>query len=89
MLEETEYSHEQKRIIIEFDQWTLPIFTQIIEAYSDSLGKIVSLQKIALQELSCTTLIPIFEKISIMPLVGTIGYRKSTANYGKFAFWRC
>ena len=43
----------------------------IIEAYSVEWERTVNLQKIALQELSAS-LIPVFEKISVMPLVGTI-----------------
>ena len=43
----------------------------IIEAYSVEWDRTVSLQRIALQELSAS-LIPVFEKISVMPLVGTI-----------------
>ncbi|MFK4998575.1 STAS domain-containing protein [Bacillus sp. N9] len=72
MLNEVHFTHEEKNeLIIGFDQWTSPVFTKIIEAYSNSWEKILLLQKIALQELSAP-LIPVFEKISIMPLVGTI-----------------
>ena len=48
-----------------------PFRESIIEAYSVEWERTVSLQKIALQELSAS-LIPVFEKISVMPLVGTI-----------------
>lgn len=72
MVEEGEYSPEKKiELISEFDSWLSPIGNQMILAYSESWEKTVSLQKIALQELSAP-LIPVFEKISIMPLVGTI-----------------
>jgi rsbT co-antagonist protein RsbR len=54
-----------------FDQWLTPMNNQVITAYTESWEKTVSLQKIALQELSAP-LIPVFEKISVMPLVGTI-----------------
>jgi rsbT co-antagonist protein RsbR len=54
-----------------FDHWILPLRESIIEAYSMEWERTVSLQKIALQELSAS-LIPVFEKISVMPLVGTI-----------------
>ncbi|QNK90403.1 STAS domain-containing protein [Sporosarcina sp. resist] len=54
-----------------FDNWILPLRESIIEAYSVEWERTVSLQKIALQELSAS-LIPVFEKISVMPLVGTI-----------------
>ena len=51
--------------------WISPLRESIIEAYSVEWERTVSLQKIALQELSAS-LIPVFDKISVMPLVGTI-----------------
>ena len=54
-----------------FDNWIIPLRESIIEAYSAEWERTVSLQKIALQELSAS-LIPVFDKISVMPLVGTI-----------------
>ncbi|MFJ7934985.1 STAS domain-containing protein [Sporosarcina sp. NPDC096371] len=54
-----------------FDNWIRPLRESIIEAYAMEWERTVSLQKIALQELSAS-LIPVFEKISVMPLVGTI-----------------
>ncbi|PAQ14767.1 STAS domain-containing protein [Bacillus sp. FJAT-42315] len=55
----------------ELNRWMFPMNNTIIDSYSDSWERTVSLQKIALQELSAP-LIPVFEKISVMPLVGTI-----------------
>lgn len=55
----------------EFDQWISPMYNEVVQAYAKTWEKTVSLQKIALQELSAP-LIPVFEKISVMPLVGTI-----------------
>ncbi len=54
-----------------FQNWITPLRENIIEAYALEWERTVSLQKIALQELSAS-LIPVFEKISVMPLVGTI-----------------
>ncbi|KSU58094.1 RsbR protein [[Bacillus] enclensis] len=54
-----------------FDKWVTPMYNKVISAYTESWERTVSLQKIALQELSAP-LIPVFEKISVMPLVGTI-----------------
>lgn len=54
-----------------FAGWISPLRNSIIEAYSVEWERTVSLQKIALQELSAS-LIPVFDKISVMPLVGTI-----------------
>lgn len=57
--------------IEEFSKWITPIRESTIQAYSKTWERTVSLQKIALQELSAS-LIPVFEKVSVMPLVGTI-----------------
>jgi rsbT co-antagonist protein RsbR len=51
--------------------WITPLNHSIVDAYSKVWEKTVHLQKIALQELSAS-LIPVFDKISVMPLVGTI-----------------
>lgn len=74
-----EYLEEQGTIngdnlrdfLIVFRNWINPLRESIIEAYSTEWERTVSLQKIALQELSAS-LIPVFDKISVMPLVGTI-----------------
>lgn len=55
----------------EFNKWIIPIRDSTVAAYSKTWERTVSLQKIALQELSAS-LIPVFEKVSVMPLVGTI-----------------
>lgn len=66
------FSPEKKlEYFIIFEEWMTPINNEIIKAYTTTWEKTVSLQKIALQELSAP-LIPVFEKISVMPLVGTI-----------------
>lgn len=54
-----------------FSAWISPLRNSIIQAYSVEWERTISLQKVALQELSAS-LIPVFEKISVMPLVGTI-----------------
>jgi rsbT co-antagonist protein RsbR len=65
----TEENHTEQ--IEVFDKWVTPMYNKVISAYTESWERTVSLQKIALQELSAP-LIPVFEKISVMPLVGTI-----------------
>lgn len=55
----------------EFNNWLTPTRDSAIEAYSKTWERTVSLQRIALQELSAS-LIPVFDKVSVMPLVGTI-----------------
>ncbi|RIW32748.1 STAS domain-containing protein [Bacillus salacetis] len=60
-----------KQAVEDFDKWLSPMYNEIVQAYAKTWEKTVSLQKIALQELSAP-LIPVFEKISVMPLVGTI-----------------
>lgn len=54
-----------------FSRWINPLRESIIEEYATKWERTDSLQKIALQELSAS-LIPVFDKISVMPLVGTI-----------------
>ncbi|WP_033543553.1 RsbT co-antagonist protein RsbRA [Planococcus sp. CAU13] len=56
---------------VEFNKWITPIRDSTIDTYSRTWERTVSLQKIALQELSAS-LIPVFDKVSVMPLVGTI-----------------
>ena len=53
------------------NDWVDPIKNRLINEYSSNWTNIVSLQKVALQELSAP-LIPVMEGITIMPLVGTI-----------------
>jgi rsbT co-antagonist protein RsbR len=61
----------QVDLIHAFGEWMTPMNNEIVSIYSSTWEKTVSLQKIALQELSAP-LIPVFEKITVMPLVGTI-----------------
>jgi rsbT co-antagonist protein RsbR len=62
---------EQVEFILDYDRWISPINVAVYNQYAETWQRTVSLQKIALQELSAP-LIPIFENITIMPLVGTI-----------------
>lgn len=61
----------QLDFVYEFDRWMNPMVNEIVNMYSNTWERTVSLQKIALQELSAP-LIPVFEGITVMPLVGTI-----------------
>lgn len=54
-----------------FEKWMTPLNNEIISVYSSTWEKTVTMQKIALQELSAP-LIPVFDRITVMPLVGTI-----------------
>ena len=58
-------------IISSVDSWVEPIIRQLVNEYSVSWEQVVSLQRIALQELSAP-LIPVMDNITIMPLIGTI-----------------
>jgi rsbT co-antagonist protein RsbR len=58
-------------IYSEIQSWIDPIIDQLIAEYTGSWEQVNSLQKLALIELSAP-LIPVFQGISIMPLVGTI-----------------
>ncbi len=61
----------QRKMFRELDEWMTGMNVEIIGIYATTWEKTVSLQKIALQELSAP-LIPVFERITVMPLVGTI-----------------
>ncbi len=61
----------QLEIVKDFESWMTPVSNEIVDMYSSTWERTVSLQKIALQELSAP-LIPVFEGITVMPLVGTI-----------------
>ncbi|MHA6259823.1 STAS domain-containing protein [Sporosarcina sp. CAU 1771] len=52
-------------------EWISPLRSSIIKAYSLEWSRTFNLQRVALQELSAP-LIPIFDKISVMPLVGAV-----------------
>ncbi|AZB41383.1 STAS domain-containing protein [Bacillus sp. FJAT-42376] len=62
---------DKMQLVWEFDQKFSPITEELLLEYASSWERTVSLQKIALQELSAP-LIPVFEHITVMPLVGTI-----------------
>ena len=53
------------------DAWVEPIIRQLVDEYSGSWEHTVTLQRVALQELSAP-LIPVMDNITIMPLIGTI-----------------
>ncbi|SDM86701.1 RsbT co-antagonist protein RsbRA [Sediminibacillus halophilus] len=64
----TEYFSEVLQAV---DNWVDPIINKLVNEYSGSWEHIVSLQRVALQELSAP-LIPVMENITVMPLIGTI-----------------
>ncbi|WP_226683752.1 RsbT co-antagonist protein RsbRA [Sutcliffiella horikoshii] len=70
MTEEIEDSRKVS-LMYDFEQWLRPVNNEILKSYTGSWEHTVSMQKIALQELAAP-LIPVFDKISVMPLVGTI-----------------
>lgn len=71
VLKEQVTKDNQMEIIYDLDKWTSPMKQEIISIYTQTWERTVSLQKIALQELSAP-LIPVIEGITIMPLIGTI-----------------
>ena len=71
MNDDKDTTQESHDLIWQIDRFITPIHNEILNQYSISWEKTVSLQKIALQELSAP-LIPVFEHITVMPLVGTI-----------------
>lgn len=73
LLEEKEILHQSnyRKSISIINNWASKLRISIIDAYTNEWERTVLLQKTALQELSAS-LIPVFDKISVMPLVGTI-----------------
>ncbi|OEH93068.1 STAS domain-containing protein [Bacillus solimangrovi] len=63
--------HDPLLIMIMVDKLVEPILNQMVNSYTETWEKTFSLQKDALQELS-SPLIPLFDRITIMPLIGTI-----------------
>ena len=61
----------QVNLVNHLDKWSTPINNEIVNIYTQTWERTVSMQKIALQELSAP-LIPVLEGITVMPLVGTI-----------------
>lgn len=59
------------RVLKSVDNWVEPIIRKLVNEYSGSWENILSLQRLALQELSAP-LIPVMDNVTIMPLVGTI-----------------
>ncbi|UJL47047.1 RsbT co-antagonist protein RsbRA [Virgibacillus sp. NKC19-16] len=53
------------------DEWVEPIIRLLVNEYSGSWEHTLSMQRVALQELSAP-LIPVVDSITVMPLVGTI-----------------
>jgi len=60
-----------REILKSVDNWVEPIIRQLVNEYSVSWEHTVSLQRVALQELSAP-LIPVMDNITVMPLIGTI-----------------
>src|SRR5699024_609362 len=59
------------RVLKSVDAWVEPIIRKLVNEYSGSWENILSLQRLALQELSAP-LIPVMDNVTVMPLVGTI-----------------
>jgi|SRR5699024_7084001 len=73
VLENSENIDVERTILImdAVDNWIDEIIHDLVDEYSGSWEQIVSLQRVALQELSAP-LIPVMENITVMPLIGTI-----------------
>lgn len=59
------------QIAAKIDVWVTPIIRHLVNSYTGNWEHIVSLQRVALEELSAP-LIPVIDRITIMPLIGTI-----------------
>ncbi|QKS70192.1 STAS domain-containing protein [Paenalkalicoccus suaedae] len=68
---ESNQDSEHIEYFLEIEDWIDDVINVLVNQYSGSWENTVFLQKMALKELSAP-LIPVFEHISVMPLVGTI-----------------
>ncbi|GIO24317.1 RsbT co-antagonist protein RsbRA [Oceanobacillus sp. J11TS1] len=64
-------SNHFSNVLSSVDDWVEPLIRQLVNEYSGSWENILSLQRVALQELSAP-LIPVTDGITVMPLIGTI-----------------
>ncbi len=62
---------EALEFLIELDEWIDKRMNRIVKDYSEAWEKTIELQKLSLLELSAP-LIPVFEGITVMPLIGSI-----------------
>ncbi|MET3698560.1 rsbT co-antagonist protein RsbR [Bacillus oleivorans] len=62
---------EQLALYLELEQKIISLYKTVVTKYTEAWERTVSLQKTALRELSAP-LIPVFEGICVMPLIGTI-----------------
>lgn len=70
-LETAPDAKQNSHIAAEIDEWVTPIIRHLVNSYTGNWENIVSLQRVALQELSAP-LIPVIDQITVMPLIGTI-----------------
>lgn len=66
-----EFATTKYEVYLEVENWVDQIVNILVKEYTGSWENTVFLQKMALKELSAP-LIPVFENISVMPLIGTI-----------------
>jgi rsbT co-antagonist protein RsbR len=71
LIEHDELEVSVPEVLRNVDELVNPIINQLVNEYSGSWENTVSLQRVALQELSAP-LIPVMENITVMPLIGTI-----------------
>jgi rsbT co-antagonist protein RsbR len=71
LIEHEELELPVSEVLRNVDELVNPVINQLVNEYSGSWENTVSLQRVALQELSAP-LIPVMENITVMPLIGTI-----------------
>lgn len=71
LFEKEVFSEKAVDMFKQVDRWIDPLINRLINKSASTWETTVSLQKVALQELSAP-LIPVLEQISVMPLIGTI-----------------
>ncbi|MFS0562534.1 STAS domain-containing protein [Terribacillus sp. 179-K 1B1 HS] len=71
LIEHEELDVPVSKVLRHVDELVNPVINQLVNEYSGNWENTVSLQRVALQELSAP-LIPVMDNITVMPLIGTI-----------------
>ncbi|MDQ0233605.1 STAS domain-containing protein [Metabacillus malikii] len=71
MISFVEDLEDRANLVQSFDKWLISLSSEVLNQYATSWERVVTLQRLALQELSAP-LIPVFDNITVLPLIGVI-----------------
>ncbi|SDJ04719.1 STAS domain-containing protein [Natribacillus halophilus] len=70
---DAQYSEGQ---VAAFEAWLDELISKLVDAGAKTQERVIDLQNVALKEMSAP-LIPVFDRISVMPLIGTIDTKRA------------